>query len=309
MTATLDTLVEIDDLRQAWPNEARDFTPWLAKEENIAKLADAIGVDITVSETESSVGNFNLDISAKVTGTDQRIIIENQLEETNHDHLGKLITYAAGKTANIVIWVVKHAREEHRAAIEWLNNHTDEDVGFFLCEVKLYKIGNSKPAPKFEIIEKPNDWSRDIRQTERATGTEKLRLEYWTAFQNYTTTQPQFLSEFRNRRPSKDHWLSFGIGSSHCQIDVTQVRKNNTLGVELHIHDDKEFFRELFSHKNEIEAIMQVPLAWMELPDKKAGRILASKRVKFSDNSTWSTQFQWIVETMIKMKHAFAPYL
>lgn len=97
---------------------------------NIALLADAVGLDITVDETESSVGDFNVDIFASETGTDRKIIIENQLEDTNHDHLGKLI-YASGKSADVIIWVVKHAREEHKAAIEWLNNHTDEKVGFF----------------------------------------------------------------------------------------------------------------------------------------------------------------------------------
>ncbi len=134
----LSRLEEIKDLRTVWPHEALDFTPWLSQDDNIALLADAVGLDITVDETESSVGDFNVDIFASETGTDRKIIIENQLEDTNHDHLGKLITYASGKSADVIIWVVKHAREEHKAAIEWLNNHTDEKIGFFLCEIKLY---------------------------------------------------------------------------------------------------------------------------------------------------------------------------
>ena len=144
----LSRLEEIRDLRTVWPHEALDFTPWLSQDENISLLADAIGLDITVDETESSVGDFNVDIFASETGTDRKIIIENQLEDTNHDHLGKLITYASGKSADVIIWVVKHAREEHKAAIEWLNNHTDEKIGFFLCEIKLYRIGTSEPAVK-----------------------------------------------------------------------------------------------------------------------------------------------------------------
>ena len=160
----LSKLEEIKDLRTVWPHEALDFTPWLSQDDNIALLADAVGLDITVDETESSVGDFNVDIFASETGTDRKIIIENQLEDTNHDHLGKLITYASGKSADVIIWVVKHAREEHKAAIEWLNNHTDEKVGFFLCEIKLYRIGNSEPAVKFEVIEKPNDWTKEERR-------------------------------------------------------------------------------------------------------------------------------------------------
>ncbi len=138
----LGKLKEIKDLRKVWPHEALDFTPWLAEEDNLALLADAVGLEITIDETESSVGDFNVDIYATETGTDRKIIIENQLEDTNHDHLGKLITYASGKSADIVIWVVKRAREEHRSAIEWLNNHTDENIAFFLVEIKLYQIGS-----------------------------------------------------------------------------------------------------------------------------------------------------------------------
>ena len=114
----LDILEEVKDLRTVWPHEALDFTPWLAEDDNIALLGDAIWIDISVDEPEASVGDFSVDISASETGTERKIIIENQLEDTNHDHLGKLITYASGKSADVIIWIVKHAREEHKAAIE-----------------------------------------------------------------------------------------------------------------------------------------------------------------------------------------------
>ena len=165
----LGELVEVKDLRTVWPNEAADFTPWLAKEKNIARLGDTIGVEITDVETESGVGAFSVDIFATEDGTGRRIIIENQLEDTNHDHLGKLITYAAGKDASIIIWIVKNAREEHRAAIEWLNSRTTKDVSFFLCEIKLYKIGDSAPAVKFDVVEKPNDWAKNAKQNQLKT--------------------------------------------------------------------------------------------------------------------------------------------
>ena len=122
----LGKLVEITDLREVWPHEAHDFTPWLAK--NIGELSETVGIDILIEETESSVGDFNVDIFATDADTNKRIIIENQLEDTDHDHLGKLITYASGKDADLVIWLVKKARPEHRAAIEWLNNHTEEGM-------------------------------------------------------------------------------------------------------------------------------------------------------------------------------------
>ena len=163
----LSKLEEISDLRKVWPHEAQDFTPWLASEDNIGSLSDAIGIDIAIDEAESSVGDFSVDIFAREVDTGRRIIIENQLESTNHDHLGKLITYASGKSADIIVWVVKHAREEHRSAIEWLNIHTDDSVAFFLCEIKLYKIGNSLPAVKFEVVGRPNDWAKDVKRAAR----------------------------------------------------------------------------------------------------------------------------------------------
>ena len=158
----LGTLEEIIDLRSVWPHEAHDFTPWLAN--NIGELSNTVGIDISIEETESSVGDFNVDVFATDADTGKRVIIENQLEETDHDHLGKLITYASGKDADMVIWLVRKARPEHRAAIEWLNNHTDEGIGFILCEVKLYRIGNSEPAPKFDIIEQPNNWVKEMKK-------------------------------------------------------------------------------------------------------------------------------------------------
>lgn len=162
MITNLGKLEEVQDLRSVWPNEAKDFTPWLSS--NIGRLGETLGIDIDVEETESAVGDFNVDIFAVDADTGKKIIIENQLEATDHDHLGKLITYASGKAAGLVIWVVKKARDEHKAAIEWLNNHTTEDIGFILCEIKLYRIGDSAIAPSFVVIEKPNDWAKEMKQ-------------------------------------------------------------------------------------------------------------------------------------------------
>ena len=172
----LDKLKQIKDLREIWPNEAKDFTPWLAKEDNLDLLSETIGIDIVFEERESPVGNFSLDIFAKEESTDRTIIIENQLEDTNHDHLGKLITYASGKDASIIIWIVKKARDEHRQAIEWLNSHTDKEIGFYLLEIELWKIGDSNPAPKFNIVERPNDWGKTVKQTAELTSIASQRV-------------------------------------------------------------------------------------------------------------------------------------
>ena len=303
----LGTLKEITDLRSIWPHEALNFTPWVA--ENVDLLADAVGLDITVDETESSVGDFNVDIYASETGTDRKIIIENQLEDTDHDHLGKLITYASGKGADVVIWVVKHAREEHKAAVEWLNNHTDDKIGFFLCEIKLFQIGDSQIAPAFTVVERPNDWTKEIRKTASANSTQQQRLEYWQAFNDYSFSDANFSRIFNKRKPTTDHWMDFSIGSSACHIAVSQIQKRKAVDVELYINDDKELFKSLFAYKDEIEKNMEMELEWKELPERKASRILIEKTVDLDDRATWPEQFDYIMDTCIKMKRAFKRYL
>ena len=303
----LGTLKEITDLRSIWPHEALNFTPWVA--ENVDLLADAVGLDITVDETESSVGDFNVDIYASETGTDRKIIIENQLEDTDHDHLGKLITYASGKGADVVIWVVKHAREEHKAAVEWLNNHTDDKIGFFLCEIKLFQIGDSQIAPAFTVVERPNDWTKEIRKTASANSTQQQRLEYWQAFNDYAFSDANFSRIFNKRKPTTDHWMDFSIGSSACHIAVSQIQKRKAVDVELYINDDKELFKSLFAHKDDIEKNMEMELEWKELPERKASRILIEKTVDLDDRATWPEQFDYIMDTCIKMKRAFKRYL
>lgn len=152
MKYNLDSLKKVE-LRDVWPHEALDFTKWLSEEPNLAMLSSAIAIELELIETESSVGSFNLDIYAQESGMGRKVIVEDQLEDTNHDHLGKVITYAAGKGAEVVVWVVARARDEHRQAIEWLNQHTDNDFGFFLVEIELWSIGDSLPAPRFNVVE------------------------------------------------------------------------------------------------------------------------------------------------------------
>ena len=162
--AELGTLKKIE-LRKAWKHEAIDFTNWLAEEPNIELLSEELGIEVHVTQTEASVGNFHADILAEEENTGRKIIIENQLEPTNHDHLGKLITYAAGYEAEIIVWIVEEAREEHWQAIEWLNDHTDDDTNFFLVQMELWQIDDSRLAPRFHLIVEPNDWAKAIKQS------------------------------------------------------------------------------------------------------------------------------------------------
>lgn len=305
----LGLLKEIKDLRKVWPHEALDFTPWLAEDDNIGLLADAVGLEISVDETESNVGDFNVDIYASEIGTDRKIIIENQLEDTNHDHLGKLITYASGKSADIIIWVVKKAREEHRSAIEWLNNHTDEKINFFLVEIKLYQIADSEIAVKFEVVEKPNDWTKEIKKQSSSSPSLQARFEYWTAFNDYAFQNKDFVKYFNKRKVGTNHYITFSMESSACHMGILQVRKDSSTVVELYISDDKDLFKLLYSNKIEIEKELGFGLDWRELPDKKASRILARRKANFENKDEWIAQFDWIIDVAIKMKKAFKKYL
>ena len=154
--------IERVDLREAWPNEARDFTPWLA--ENIAELGEALGMDLELQEREAAVGGYSLDVLATDLNQNRPVIIENQLETTNHTHLGQLLTYAAGYDANVIVWLTREFRDEHRQALDWLNQRTGEDTQFFGVVVELLRIGNSPYAPYFKLVATPNKWR--IRKNE-----------------------------------------------------------------------------------------------------------------------------------------------
>ena len=157
--ANIGKLHEVD-VRELWQHEQYDFSKWLAQEDNIAYLNDILGLTLVDVNNEVYVGPYRCDLVAKDETSGVTVIIENQLDGTNHDHLGKIITYASGLGAKFIVWIVKEAKEEHRAAIEWLNNNTINEINFFLIEIHAYKIGNSEPAPKFEVIEKPNGFTK-----------------------------------------------------------------------------------------------------------------------------------------------------
>lgn len=307
----LDKLTEIKDLRSVFQNEASGFTPWLAGEDGIELLSDAIGLEIVVEETESSVGSFRTDILAYEKNSEKKVIIENQLEDTNHDHLGKLITYASGKDAQIIIWIVRHARDEHRSAIEWLNNNTNESIAFFLCEIKLFQIGDSNIAPKFEVIESPNEWSKKEKEIYDSinSSSSQFRYHYWEEFQKSAFNNPEFAKCFSRRKPSTHSWLSFSIGSSECRLNSLMFIRKKKIAVELYISDNKELFSALNEAKHQIESETGLSFTWMELPERKASRIVIENDASLNDESKWLEQFKWLADVMIKMSHSFKKYL
>lgn len=249
----LDHLKKVE-LRKVWPHETLDFTKWLSSPANLNMLGEAVGVELELIETESSVGSFNVDIYAQEAGTGRKVIIDNQLEETNHDHLGKVITYAAGKGAQVIILVVSHARDEHRQAIEWLNEHTDNDFGFFLVEIELWTIGDSKPAPRFNVVEQPNEWTKALRLSENLSETERVKLSYWTKYREIARSTPNFLKVFSPQKPTKDHWSTLRCGTSAYHIALLIDTQHGRTGIEFYVPDDKDIGHKAIENASLFEA-------------------------------------------------------
>jgi hypothetical protein len=290
------------DLRTYWEHEALEFTPWLATPENIELLADEVGIGIRVVGTEASVGPFAVDILAEEENTGRKIIIENQLERTDHTHLGQLITYAAGLEAGFIIWIVRDAREEHQQAVDWLNEHTDEDINFFVVLIELWRIGDSVPAPKFTAICRPNEWTRLVRTTD-VSATRKKQLDFWQRLKEYAAgARP----ELKLRTPRPRDWFNVKIGRADCHVALIVDSREDKVRCDLYIPDSKELYKALLANRARIETELGLSLEWRELPDKKASRLRALHDFNFSDESTWDQAFVWLIETASRFQRVFA---
>lgn len=296
------------DLREYWKHEALDFTRWLAEPENIELLSDEVGIGLQVMQTEASVGRFNVDILAEEENTGRKIIIENQLEATDHSHLGQLITYAAGLEAQYIIWIVREVREEHRQAVDWLNEHTDDEINLFLVAIELWQIETSPPAPKFTVISRPNEWTKSVRKGSQEgdlTDTKTKQLEFWQQLKEYSATKHP---ELKLRTPRPQHWYNVSIGRSDCHVALTIHTREDKVGCEIYINDSKELYRTFLSCKSEIEKELALSEAidWQELPGKKASRIRAFSDFQFDNTETWPNAFAWLITTCSRFKKVFA---
>lgn len=299
--------IEKVELRDVWKYEAKNFTKWLAEPENLNLLSEEIDIELSLIDTEYNVGRFYVDIFAEETGTDKKIIIENQLERTDHDHLGKLITYASGLDAEIVIWIVKEVLDEHQQAIDWLNENTDEKINFFIIKMEVWKIEDSKPAPKFHIISKPNNWTKSVKQSNQSralTETKLLQLKFWDNFKEYAQEHYQSL---RLRKTNSQHWYNLGFGRSDCHIALTINSQTNEIACEIYITDSQETFEQFYTQKEKIET--QIPkLDWMELPNRKASRIKTTMKGDFKDETSWNKYFDWLGRTATQFQDVFSRY-
>lgn len=295
------------DLREEWQHEATDFTNWLAQEENLQLLSEEIGIDITLVQTEASVGKFSVDILAEEENTGRKIVIENQLETTNHDHLGKIITYASGFDAEIVIWIVKDVRDEHKKAVDWLNEHTDDKINIFAIRMELWQIGDSPYAPKFHVVSKPNDWAKAIKQSTAQSDLSDRRLmqlEFWAQFKEYATSRQ---STLRLRKAYPQHWYDISIGNSKSHLSLVVDADNEQIRCEFYIPDSKPLFRLLLDSKEAIEAKLPAhKLEWMELEGKKASRVRTIHGIDVGKNENWEKSFNWLMETAQEFQSVFA---
>lgn len=298
------------DLRQIWLSESSDFTPWLARPENLTLLGEAISIDLELEAQEKEVGPFRADLLCKDTATDNWVLIENQLERTDHLHLGQLLTYAAGLDAVTIVWIAERFTEEHRATLDWLNERTDERINFFGLEVELWRIGDSPVAPKFNLASKPNEWSRSVQRAAEAEISEHklVQLQFWTAFRDYLEERQSFI---RCQKPSPQHWMSHSIGRTGFNLNsVASAWNSDTstwepeIRVELVLHgkSSKQNFAALQQRRQEVESAIGFPLTWHNPETKNMCRIYTRKDANFVDPSLWPQQHEWL-RTMLETFH------
>ena len=294
------------DIRDLWHHEQYDFSAWLAKDENIELLNEQLGLTLVDINAEAYVGAYRCDLLAIDETSGVKVIIENQLENSNHDHLGKIITYASGLDAKVIVWIVKEARDEHRSAIEWLNNNTSKDINFFLIEIHAYKIGNSDPAPMLQIVEQPNDFIKESK-SDTLNKRHSERVEFWTLFNDHVVAHGK---PFNVRKATTDYWYDIAVGTSGSHIIITLVNKDSYVGVEFYINDNKSLFDKLYSQKDEIEKKLGFAMDWMRLDNAKASRILYRiPGLNFDDHSNYDKLIDEAIDKVIAMKKVFKEYL
>ncbi|MBR0200027.1 MAG: DUF4268 domain-containing protein [Oscillospiraceae bacterium] len=309
--ANIGKLKEVD-VRDLWKHEQYDFSKWLAKDENIEYLNEILGLTLVAVDNEVYVGPYRCDLVAKDETSGITVIVENQLEGTNHDHLGKIITYASGLDAKVIVWIVKEAKEEHRAAIEWLNNNTSTDINFFLIEIHAYKIGDSDPAPKFEVVEKPNDFVKRSKTKDREDGemnkSQAARLYFWEEFNKVVAQRGK---PFNIRKATTDHWYDVAVGSSDAHISITLVNKFGNIVVELYISNNKALFDKLKAQKDSIESDLGFALDWDRLGEqKKASRIkYYIDGLDFEKQDNYSELMNTAIDVAVKMRDVFKRYM
>ena len=267
------------------------------------------GNPLTEDAQETNVGPFRADILCKNTDGGSWVLIENQLERTDHRHLGQLLTYAAGLHAVTICWIAESFTEEHRATLDWLNEITDDRFQFFGLEVELWSIRDSPPAPKFNVVSKPNDWSRSInRDGKDLTPKRRLQEEFWAALMKRLE---EGRSPVRPKKPQPQGWMQFSVGRSEFLLETTLQSTKKWIGVDLFMTgpDATAHFRLLERQREEIERELG-ELEWRVLPDRKSSSIrLRWKNVDPMQRANWPSQIEWMVSKLEGFDKTFRPLL
>lgn len=295
-------------LRTQWTNEATEFTPWLASDENIKKLSNVIGFELEVENTEVSAGPFSADILAKDTATGTYVIIENQLGKTDHDHLGKTITYASVLDATAVVWIAGEFTEEHKKSLDWLNDHTNDNISFYGVQVELWQIDESKPALRFNLVSKPNE---AVRQATRSKSGEdlsenrKFQLDFWNSFRDKLAKTKKIPSL---QTPKPAYWFDVTLGKSNIHLSNTCNTWENSVSVRVYIRNQiaDKMLPFLESKKDEIEASIGQPLQWNPNPETRDKIISLVHTTDFKDKQKVEDALNWLVEYTVKFREVFS---
>jgi len=305
--------LQVRNPRDIWKNEEREFTPWLA--ENISHLSDLLGIPIVVEQTEHRVGSYELDILGRVETTDAVVIVENQLTQTDHGHLGQLLTYAAGLEAAIIIWVAAEIKDEHRAVIEWLNQHTNESVSFFLIRPEVVSIDQSLPAVRLTIDSAPSAFSRRLRSVvEREDRPSfEFRRKFWEALFAFLADHGHPWA--KGKTPGKDSWIASSVGRSGVGVHVSMAT-GSRIRVEIYLSSEsaKKQFDTLFAHKSELEGLFPAEtVSWERLDDAVAARVAVYRdydKARVSEDSPEQRAlFEWIAAQLTTFRSAARKYL
>jgi len=296
------------DLHKLWPHESTKFTPWLA--ENLDLLGEKLGMNLTLVKTEASAGTLSADILAE-DDEGNRVIIENQLGRTDHDHLGKLIAYMANLEAKVAVWITGDPRPEHETAVHWLNEILPVDTAFYLMKLEAYCIGESPPAPLLTIVAGPSPEAKQIGEQQKEWAeSHRLRFEFWKQLLERARKKTPLHA---NVSPSKDSFVSAGAGKTGFSWNYTILRKKAK--VELYLdtgetEKNKRIFDQLFAQKEQIEEAFGEPLRWERRDDRQSCSI-----VKWLDCGGLQDQEEWpaiqdkMIDAMVRLEKALKPHL
>lgn len=304
---TLGRLEKVD-LTAYWQGEETDFTPWLAQVENIKLLGDTIGLELEVVAEEQRVGSFRVDLLCRDTATDRWVLIENQLEATDHLHLGQLVTYAAGLNAATVIWVASHFSAEHRAALDWLNQISQEEFNFFGLEIELWRIGDSAMAAKFNLVSQPNGWAKTVTKArdEELTETQRQYLEFWSGLCQLLDQRGSIV---KPGDPATKGVMGFAIGRAGFRLYATVDPEDQCLYAELHLsgEDAQPYFYLLEEDREQIEVEMGMPLTWDAQADNKDCSIYCTlPNANLAAQDQWTDYYQWLCLWLERFHEVFS---